>query len=170
MIHRLARIHLTPRRRESVARTVSPETRRCVIPSSKATCAAISRVQRLLSWPNSLGERWSNSLKDSALCSSKAFGRLLSPTNHAAWTGLVCAVLFRERLRAGRGVLNHRIVGAFLTAVVLHALWDFFNSLAGMAIVDLISNLLSLLVAIVSLTLLIRRVREARRAPPMEQP
>ena len=71
MIHRLARIHLTPRRRESVARTVSPETRLCVIPSSKATCAAISRVQRLLSWPNSLGEQWSNSLKDLALCSSR---------------------------------------------------------------------------------------------------
>jgi RsiW-degrading membrane proteinase PrsW (M82 family) len=95
---------------------------------------------------------------------------LLSPTNHAAWTGLVCAVLFRERLRAGRGVLNYQVVGAFLTAVVLHALWDFFNSLAGMAIVDLISNLLSLLLAIVSLTLLIRRVREARRALPTEQP
>ena len=95
---------------------------------------------------------------------------LLSPTNHAAWTGLVCAVLFRERLRAGHGVLNHRVVGAFLTAVVLHALWDFFNSLAGMAIVDLISNLLSLLIAIVSLTLLIRRVREARQASPTQQP
>ncbi|MBV9453400.1 MAG: hypothetical protein JOZ19_04670 [Rubrobacter sp.] len=65
--------------------------------------------------------------------------------------------------------MNHRVVGAFLTAVVLHALWDFFNSLAGMAIVDLISNLLSLLIAIVSLTLLIRRVREARRASPTEQ-
>lgn len=95
---------------------------------------------------------------------------LLSPAGHAAWTGIVCAVLFRERLRAGRGVLNGRIVGAFLVAVVLHVLWDFFNSLGGMAIIDLVSNLLSLLVAIVSLTLLIRRVREARRAPPAEQP
>jgi RsiW-degrading membrane proteinase PrsW (M82 family) len=89
---------------------------------------------------------------------------LLPTTNHAVWTVLVCAVLFRERLRAGRGVLNHRVVGTFLMAVVLHALWDFFNSLAGMAIVGPISNLLDLLVAIVSLTLLIRRVREARQA------
>jgi hypothetical protein len=49
-----------------------PETRLSVIPSSKATCAAISSVHRLLSWPNSLGERWSISLKASALSSSKA--------------------------------------------------------------------------------------------------
>ena len=79
MIHRLARIHLTPSRRESVARTVSPETRLSVSPSSKAASAAISKVQRLDSRPNSLGERWSISLKDSALFSSKAactrFGR-----------------------------------------------------------------------------------------------
>lgn len=95
---------------------------------------------------------------------------LLSPAGHAAWTGLVCAVLFRERLRAGRAVLNRRIVGAFVTAVVLHALWDFSNSLGGMAIIDLVGNLFSLLVAMISLTLLIRRVREARRALPMEQP
>src|SRR5215218_6080011 len=72
VIHRLARIHLTPRRRESVARTVSPETRSSVSSSSKATSAAISKVQRLELRPNSLGERWSIPLKDSALFSSKA--------------------------------------------------------------------------------------------------
>src|SRR5829696_6890585 len=79
VIHRLARIHLTPSRRESVARTVSPETRLSVSPSSKATSAAISKVHRLEERPNSLGERWSISLKDSALLSSNAactrFGR-----------------------------------------------------------------------------------------------
>src|SRR5215210_343892 len=79
VIHRLARIHLTPRRRAKVARMVSPETRLSVSPSSKAASAAISKVQRLVPYPNSLGERWSISLKVSALCSSKAarvrFGR-----------------------------------------------------------------------------------------------
>lgn len=74
MIQRLACIHLTPRRRESVARMVSPETRLSVSPSSKAASAAISKVQRLASYPNSLGERWSISLKSSALLSSKAPG------------------------------------------------------------------------------------------------
>src|SRR5918998_2111992 len=72
VIHRLARIHRTPSKRDKVARTVSPETRSLVSPSSKATSAAISNVQRLDSRPNSLGERWSISLKASADSSSKA--------------------------------------------------------------------------------------------------
>jgi hypothetical protein len=58
---------------------VSPESRLSVIPSSKATSAAIESVQRPLSMPNSLGERWSNARNRSALSSSKAarvrFGR-----------------------------------------------------------------------------------------------
>jgi hypothetical protein len=68
----LARIHRTPSSRARVARMVSPETRLCVSPSSKATSAAISKVHRLVSYPNSLGERWSISLRASALSSSKA--------------------------------------------------------------------------------------------------
>src|SRR5215212_11789053 len=76
-IQRFARCHLTPRRRPKVALMVSPETRLPVSPSSKATCAAISSVQRLESWPNSLGERWSISRKRSALSSSKTARVLL---------------------------------------------------------------------------------------------
>jgi len=68
----LARIHLTERRRDKVARTVSPETRSVVSPSSKATSAAISKVHRLEERPNFLGEQWSISLKASALSWSKA--------------------------------------------------------------------------------------------------
>ncbi|HJQ28975.1 MAG TPA: PrsW family glutamic-type intramembrane protease, partial [Rubrobacter sp.] len=83
---------------------------------------------------------------------------LMSPAGHAAWTGLVCAVLWRERLRAGRAVLNLRVVMAFLTAVILHAMWDTFNSLQG------VIALLSLVVALASLIFLVRRVREADRA------
>jgi RsiW-degrading membrane proteinase PrsW (M82 family) len=93
---------------------------------------------------------------------------LLSPAEHGAWTGLVCAVLFRERLRAGHAVLNWRIAGAFLTAVVLHALWDTFNSLSGPILVYFVTILLSLVVAVVSLTLLIRRVHEASRTLPRQ--
>jgi hypothetical protein len=77
VIHRLARIHLTPSTRESVARIVSPLTRSSVSPSSKATSAAIARVHRLDSYPNSLGERCSISRKRSALCSSNASRVLL---------------------------------------------------------------------------------------------
>jgi len=88
---------------------------------------------------------------------------LTSPAGHMAWTGLVCAVLWRERARAGHAVLNWRIAGAFLTAVVLHALWDTFAGLNTSGLVGFLAGVsLSLLVALVSLVLLIRRVREAR--------
>jgi hypothetical protein len=83
VIHRFARIHLTERRRDKVARTVSPETRSGVSPSSKATSAAIASVHRLLSRPNSLGERWRISRKASALLSSKASRVLLGREDFA---------------------------------------------------------------------------------------
>jgi protease PrsW len=90
---------------------------------------------------------------------------LTSPAGHMAWTGLVCAVLWRERIRAGHATLNWRVGAAFLTAVVLHALWDTFASVRSTTFVEALSiELVSLLVAVFSLVLLFRRVREARRA------
>ena len=72
MIHLLARSQRMPRRRERVARMVSPETLFSVRPSSKAASAAISKVHRLLSYPNSLGEWWSIPRSRSAESASKA--------------------------------------------------------------------------------------------------
>jgi RsiW-degrading membrane proteinase PrsW (M82 family) len=90
---------------------------------------------------------------------------LSSPAGHMSWTGLVCAVLWRERLKAGHATLNWRVGGAFLTAVILHALWDTFESIKSTTVVEFLGvAFLSLLVAVVSLVLLLRRVREARRA------
>jgi protease PrsW len=90
---------------------------------------------------------------------------LTSPAGHLSWTGLVCAVLWRERINAGHATLNRSVVGAFLTAVVLHALWDTFASVKGATFVEFLSiEVLSLLIALVSLVLLLRRVREAGRA------
>ena len=87
---------------------------------------------------------------------------LTSSAVHVAWTSLVCAVW--ERRRAGRAVVNANIIGAFATAVVLYTLWAIFSLLRGVTFLESVSlELLSLLVAIVSLTLLIRRVREASR-------
>lgn len=45
---------------------------------------------------------------------------LLSPMGHAAWTALVVGVFWREGRRINRAVL-----GAFLTAVLLHTLWNY---------------------------------------------
>jgi RsiW-degrading membrane proteinase PrsW (M82 family) len=90
---------------------------------------------------------------------------LMSPAGHAAWTGLVCAVLWRERLKAGHPTFNWRVGGAFATAVILHALWDTFASVKTSTFAGFLGiQVVSLLIALVSLTLLIRRVREARRA------
>jgi protease PrsW len=90
---------------------------------------------------------------------------LSSPAAHMSWTGLVCAVLWRERLKVGHATLDWRVLGAFLTAVVLHALWDTFASLGSASFIGFLGVVfLSLLVAVVSLVLLLRRVREARRA------
>jgi hypothetical protein len=51
---------------------VCPETLFSVRPSSKAASAAICRVHRLVSYPNSLGERWSIPRSRSAEFASKA--------------------------------------------------------------------------------------------------
>ena len=53
---------------------------------------------------------------------------LLSPSNHVAWTGTVCAALWRfgEPARKGKVLV---LLGAFAVAVALHATWDSSNSL-----------------------------------------
>jgi protease PrsW len=89
---------------------------------------------------------------------------LTSPAGHIAWTGLVCAVLWRERLKAGHATFNWRVGGAFATAVILHALWDTFASMRSSTFAGFLGiELVTLLIALVSLILLLRRVREARR-------
>ncbi|AHY48176.1 Protease prsW family (plasmid) [Rubrobacter radiotolerans] len=89
---------------------------------------------------------------------------LTSPAGHLAWTGIVAAVLWRERLKAGRPTINRRVIGAFATVVVLHALWDTFQGTRGATFVEFLSlELISLAIAVVSVTIFVRRVREADR-------
>jgi RsiW-degrading membrane proteinase PrsW (M82 family) len=77
---------------------------------------------------------------------------VLSPANHAAWTGLVCAVLWRAR--AGGQAADSRlwIPAAFITAVVLHSLWDATGSPAVRG-----------MVALLSIALLASQLRAAQR-------
>jgi protease PrsW len=77
---------------------------------------------------------------------------LLSPAGHAAWTGLVCAALWR--VRAGRPYAGWHlwIPAAYIAAVTFHAVWDATDSLAVRGVV-----------AFVSATLLATQVRSARR-------
>ena len=73
-----------------------------------------------------------------------------SPAGHAAWTGLTCWGLwgFVHRPTGGRLL---RAVGAFVLAVVLHALWDSIGSRTGYIVL-----------AAISLGLLLFALRQAR--------
>ncbi len=72
---------------------------------------------------------------------------LLSPLGHAAWTGIICAVLWGQRAKLGHIAINLRVISAFVLAVFLHIAWNIvslfgsFNSIAyaGMLIVGGIS-------------------------------
>lgn len=92
---------------------------------------------------------------------------LLSPAGHGAWTGLVCAVLWREREKTGRRTVNLPVVAAFTAAVLFHAFWDIFNSQTGPTTLAAIGiEMGSGAIALTSLGLLFHMVNEAahRRA------
>ncbi len=89
---------------------------------------------------------------------------LLAPFGHGTWTAIAAAAIWRERA-AGRSVVGWLVLGAFLTATVLHTLWDFF---AGVQLFDLVLpgldlELPLLIIGIAGLVLLYRRMRRANR-------
>jgi protease PrsW len=92
---------------------------------------------------------------------------LLSPAGHGAWTGLVCAVLWREREKTGRRVVNLTVAAAFTAAVLLHAFWDIFDGQTGQTAIEAVGiEIGSAAIALMSLGLLLHMVNEAahRRA------
>jgi protease PrsW len=88
---------------------------------------------------------------------------LLSPLGHAAWTGLVCAVLWRERERTGHITFNLAVMAAFLAAVLLHTSWDTFGSLTSRLSITWVGFEFFGLIVVgaVSLALLVWRMRRA---------
>ena len=86
---------------------------------------------------------------------------LLSPAGHAAWTGIICAVLWRERAKAGKITINGWVIGAFVLAVVLHALWDIVNSQSSNAVSY--GGMFAL--AVISLGVLFTLYASARKEP-----
>lgn len=83
---------------------------------------------------------------------------LLSPVGHAAWTGLICATLWRRRELSGK-LFHPAVIGAYAVAVILHTLWD----VAGSSNIAFVAYAGYIIVGAISLTLLIRRLKEARR-------
>jgi len=89
---------------------------------------------------------------------------VLSPAGHSAWTGLVCATLWREREKTGRRVVDSNVVGAFAAAVSLHVLWDIFNTSTGLTLIEQVGvGIGGGVIFFVSLTLLFQMVNEAAR-------
>ena len=89
----------------------------------------------------------------------------LSPAGHAAWTGFICSILWRERQRAGRGTINAKVIGAFIVAVALHTLWNISNSIPTHTAVSFTLDVLAnIAIAGVSLSLIYLRYRAARRS------
>ena len=48
---------------------------------------------------------------------------ILSPLGHGTWTAILVGTMFRES-KTGRFHLNLKVIGAYLTVVILHGLWD----------------------------------------------
>jgi RsiW-degrading membrane proteinase PrsW (M82 family) len=55
---------------------------------------------------------------------------LLSPVGHGTWTAILASVMFREAA-PDRFRINRAVIGAYVTVVVLHGLWDGLPPLVG---------------------------------------
>jgi RsiW-degrading membrane proteinase PrsW (M82 family) len=94
---------------------------------------------------------------------------LLSPVGHGTWTAILASVLFREGA-PNTFRINGAVIGAYITVVVLHGLWDglpdVISALTGSGVDVLVGQGL---VALAGLIILWFRYREAlRRAPKPE--
>ncbi|CAA9471973.1 MAG: hypothetical protein AVDCRST_MAG02-3800 [uncultured Rubrobacteraceae bacterium] len=89
----------------------------------------------------------------------------VDPIGHGTWTMLVCFALWNERRKAGRFVLNWRVVAAFVAAASLHALFDTTLQLQGESSwVGALGWLAFLVTALFLLWLTVRLVRKTREA------
>jgi protease PrsW len=90
---------------------------------------------------------------------------LLSPAGHAAWTGFVCAILWRQREKKRHMVIDLPVIGAFVAAILLHAAWNINASITpASALGSLLSISVSVVIVIISLVLVLTRYRESRKA------
>ena len=87
---------------------------------------------------------------------------LVSPSGHAAWTGFVCAVLWRQRQKTGKW-FGLPVLGAYILAIALHAVWDIVNSINVQTVGQYaLSIVLMLALIAVSLSLVFWRFRRAK--------
>ena len=88
---------------------------------------------------------------------------ILSPLGHGTWTAILVGVLFRES-KAGHFRINLKVIGAYLTVVILHGLWDGLPGVVGLITGSGLDVFISQsLVGLAGLFVLWRRWREAVR-------
>lgn len=86
---------------------------------------------------------------------------LLSPFGHMPWTAIICAVLWRERERAGRATFNLKVLGTFAVVALLHTVYDLGEILLPDSILLELGFMLP--IGIVTLVLFFLLLRESRR-------
>jgi RsiW-degrading membrane proteinase PrsW (M82 family) len=88
---------------------------------------------------------------------------ILSPVGHGTWTAILASVLFRESGERHFHI-NLKVLGAYLTVVVLHGLWDAVPALISAAMYTGLDVLIGQsVVGALGLFILWRRWHEARR-------
>lgn len=88
---------------------------------------------------------------------------LLSPIGHGTWTAIIGGVLFRER-EYSKFRINRKVIGAYLTVSILHALWDGLPSIIAALFQSGLDVLITqMFIGTVSLLILWLTWREARR-------
>ncbi|MEJ2606491.1 MAG: PrsW family glutamic-type intramembrane protease [Anaerolineales bacterium] len=88
---------------------------------------------------------------------------ILSPVGHGTWTAILASVLFRESGERHFHI-NLKVLGAYLTVVVLHGLWDAVPALISAALYTGLDVLIGQsVVGALGLFILWRRWHEARR-------
>ncbi len=93
---------------------------------------------------------------------------VLSPLGHGTWTAILVGVLFRESV-GRRFRINRKVIGAFITVVILHALWDGLPGIVGTVTGSFLDVLISqTVIGLVGLLILWRNWREAVRRQVVE--
>jgi len=88
---------------------------------------------------------------------------ILSPSGHAAWTGLVCAAIWRAREKNWSPLYTWAVAGTFVLAVALHSAWDILGTISSkIASLVFLEYAGLVVVGLVSFALLMRRFLVAR--------
>lgn len=88
---------------------------------------------------------------------------VLSPVGHGTWTAILASVLFRESGKKHFHI-NLKLLGAYLTVVALHGLWDVVPAIIAVAIHPGLDVLIGQsIIGALGMFILWRRWHEARR-------